>query len=280
MISSEKGKGSPNKLHSLTILAFIFIIFLVWFEHRPRVPSKNTIEGMHSALCQKLTNHESDFVEHKKINMASPSVKKTGPSQPEVDDQLLKKIHNIPIVGGGMNSEERDFLASAYRKHTTVFEWGMGASSVLANILNVKKLVSVDSAVEWVEKTSDMVNNKEYVFHYVDIGKIAAWGKPVEAPSEKWLNYSAKVNDEKEPFDVYLVDGRFRVACACAALLHAKESSYVFIHDFNRAIYQGILEVAEKVGQVDKLVKLKLKADIPRQDIENMYNKYKYNYAR
>jgi len=196
------------------------------------------------------------------------------------DSEILTKIHEIPISGGGMTSEERDFLASAYTKQTTVFEWGMGASSVLANIIGVERLVSVDNVDEWVEKTRQMVSNNNYDFHYVDTGKIRDWGKPTEPKSDKWLNYSAKVNDEKESFDVYLVDGRFRVACACAALLHAKESSYIFIHDFDRDYYQGILEVAERVGQVGKLVKLKLKDGVLREKIEIMYNTFKFNWER
>ena len=155
----------------------------------------------------------------------------------------------------------------------------MGSSSVLANFIGVKKLVSVDNVKQWVENTENKVNNPNYKFNFVNIGDVIAWGRPKDTvPKNSWLKYSMIVQKEQEPFDVYLVDGRFRMACALQALLHGRSNSFVMIHDFERDYYQVILEVTEKINQVGKLVQLKKTAD--NQKIRKMYEEYKYNFNK
>lgn len=237
--------------------------------------------GDHSRNKLEDISHGRLFIKNKNIpveNVAVPTEDIATTDDVDTTDDLQQIVSSIPITGGGMTNAERIFLGNEYTKDTKVFEWGMGKSSVLANMLHVKKLVSVDNAAKWVNITMQNIDNERYVFQYVDIGKIAMWGTPIEGRSEKWLNYSRKVYDEEEPFDVYLVDGRFRIACACAALLHAKETSIIFIHDFERGYYQRILEVTDKIEQVGKLVKLKVKNGIARQNIENLWEKYKYDW--
>ena len=188
----------------------------------------------------------------------------------------LKEFEN-PFSGGGMSEQEQEFLLQTYQSAASVFEWGMGSSSSLANYAGVNELVSVDSVQSWVENTKKVVQNERYKFTHVDIGQVGAWGTPTGPKILKWLDYSNKVNDESKSFDVYLVDGRFRVACACMALLHGRDDSYVMIHDFERDYYQEILHVAEKMHQVGKLVKIKKKHNVEEQ-INNMWEKNKYDY--
>ena len=182
-----------------------------------------------------------------------------------------------PFSGGGMSKDEQDFLEQTYRHSTSIFEWGMGSSSALANYVGVNTLVSVDSYLKWVKKTKSVVNNDNYRFQYVNIGDVGAYGVPIGPQSISWLDYSMKVNDETKPFDIYLVDGRFRVACACMALLHGRADSYVMIHDFQREHYQEILQVADKVEQIGILVKLKKKTGTDSA-LQDMWEKYKYDY--
>ncbi len=194
------------------------------------------------------------------------------------DFQIEKNKRFInPFSGGGMTTDEQEFLEKTYRHSASVFEWGMGSSSALAAYAGIAKLVSVDSFSEWVEKTKSAVKNNKYNFQFVNIGPVGDWGIPKEKQNIKWLEYSKKVSDEANPFDVYLVDGRFRVACACRALLHGRDDSLIMIHDFQRDYYQDILHVAEKVQQVGKLVKLKRKQNMEKQ-IQAMWEKYKYDY--
>ena len=50
-----------------------------------------------------------------------------------------------PFSGGGMSEKEQEFLLQSYKQSHSVFEWGMGSSSALANYVGVDTLVSVDS---------------------------------------------------------------------------------------------------------------------------------------
>ena len=71
----------------------------------------------------------------------------------------------------------------------------------------------------------------------------------------------APLDLEDEPFDVYIVDGRYRVACACISFLHAlktggnMESVRVGIHDNHEEERRyGILrDVADVVVENHKL---------------------------
>ena len=102
------------------------------------------------------------------------------------------------FFGGGMTTDERAFLRDVYTDTTSIFEWGMGASSVLASEMRIPILVSVDNAKDWVHKTSSTVNNKNYAFHWVDTGEIGKWGKPTQPATQQWLQYSEKVYDEPD----------------------------------------------------------------------------------
>ena len=190
-----------------------------------------------------------------------------------------ESANTVPTMffGGGMTTDERAFLRDVYTDTTSIFEWGMGASSVLASEMQIPMLVSVDNAKDWVHKTSSTVNNKNYAFYWVDTGEIGKWGKPTQPPTQQWLQYSKKVYDEPNAFDVYLVDGRFRVACACAALLHASDESFVMIHDFDREYYHVILEVSDKIKQVGKLVQLKRRSSDDSR-VKALWEKYKYDF--
>ena len=84
----------------------------------------------------------------------------------------------------------------------------------------------------------------------------------------------------EKPFDVYFVDGRFRVACVCQALLHGHKDSIVILHDFvqQRPWYHQILNVAKKITQVDKMIILKRRDNATNNMIQNMWEKNKYDY--
>ena len=195
------------------------------------------------------------------------------------DTKTKDKNFQDPFSGGGMSRAEKKFLASVYEKSNSVFEWGMGSSSVLANYIGVKKLVSVDNVEQWVQNTKNQVNNPSYKFNFVNIGDVVEWGRPKDtAPKPSWLEYSMAVQQEQEPFDVYLVDGRFRMACAFQALLHGRDDSFVMIHDFERDYYQVVLEVTEKIEQVGKLVQLRKTAD--DEKIRELYEEYKFNFNK
>ena len=56
-----------------------------------------------------------------------------------------------PFAGGGMTLNEQRLLAGVLDQSSSVFEWGMGSSTILAMFMNVTKLTSVDSSLKWVQ---------------------------------------------------------------------------------------------------------------------------------
>jgi len=196
-----------------------------------------------------------------------------------------------PLIGfhdkfsqGGMTAIEQDLLAKTYGKSSSVFEWGMGSSTLIAEYMGIKRLVGVDSANPWVENVRDIIKHPNYKLIHADIGRIVKFGNPRDqSMKETWPFYSMEVDHETEPFDVYLVDGRFRVACAARALLHGRADSFVFFHDFERDVYQVILEVADKVEEVhskstkkNTFVMLQRKTAATDAEIEALWETYKY----
>ena len=186
------------------------------------------------------------------------------------------------IFGGGMRADEEEELARRYRAASSVFEWGMGSSTLIAAHSGVSRLSAVDSSEKWVEKcrgalasaARDAVEYK-YRLVYVSVGAIGKWGIPTEdAAKPLWKGYSEAVDDESDAFDVYLVDGRFRVACACRAMLHGGAEALIVVHDFERPQYQALLKVATKLAQVDTLAVLRKRKSTTRDELEKMWQAY------
>ncbi len=73
-------------------------------------------------------------------------------------------------------------------------------------------------------------------------------------------------------FDVVLVDGRYRVACALRALKYTDQESVVIIHDFHRRVYHVVLDYYEVVERADTLIVLRKKKNLPFP--QDVYDKY------
>ena len=93
---------------------------------------------------------------------------------------------------------------------------------------------------------------------------------------------------EQCPFDVYLVDGRFRTACAILALLHSSRGGHdtkILMHDFTsplrvHASYKEMLRVADVVeSSGNSLVALKRKQGVTDEMLHEMYLEFGSNSA-
>ena len=179
---------------------------------------------------------------------------------------------------GGMDAQEIRLFSNILANVTSVFEWGMGTSTLLAYKQNIKTLTAVDSSSIWVESLKTKLHESSYVFKHVDIGPVMGWGMPVDNKFKKqWPKYSQTVNENHMAFDVYLVDGRFRVACACMALQHGHEESLVIVHDWNRKQYHILLTLSNIVHLVHNLVVLKRKPDLNLKKLRQVWEQYKEN---
>jgi len=96
------------------------------------------------------------------------------------------------------------------------------------------------------------------------------------------MHQLSALQSEKLPFDVYLVDGRYRVASACAAFLHAskygKKNVSVLMHDYHERpeyyVVQDFADIIER-SPSGNLVLFQRKTDTTDEDIFANWVKYK-----
>ena len=157
---------------------------------------------------------------------------------------------------------------------SSYFEYGCGGSTFLVNSYpNIKKIVSIDSCAEWIEKTKTQISNSVKVnFYYVDInGNCTGWGAPIDkSKMSDWIKYPNSILKQKEDFDLILIDGRFRVACCAAAAIKMSTDSVLLLHDCHR--YKDI--PLTKINQAESLA-VYVKANFDEEELTNIIDKYK-----
>jgi len=172
-------------------------------------------------------------------------------------------------------------------------EFGSGGSTVATLSSSQAIIYSVESSKFWVEymrhkytiiEKSEKENRLSYI--YADIGNVGMWGIPEvsdkENNPEKYLNYSKRVFEQypkMKEANVVLIDGRFRVACLLSALLETKDNTTFIFHDYwNRPEYHPIKIFVDYIDGVDTLMVCKKKAHASDKEIQEEYDKYKYDY--
>jgi hypothetical protein len=202
---------------------------------------------------------------------------------PNHNHAVEKKDYEIGVSmkrgTGGLYDTDRTLLANIYSSVDSVFEFGLGESTKIAAWVGVPRYVGVDSDADWVTNVRDEVNMNHFRFIFADIGATGNYGKPKNENLQKIpLSYqSAPLNDEMEAFDFYLIDGRYRVACACAAMLHAMSrggdmKKIMFgIHDYFRADYHQLESVADIVKKSELMSVFQVKPITTEHDIYQMW---------
>jgi hypothetical protein len=167
-----------------------------------------------------------------------------------------------------MTDGERELLRSFLRCSLNYLEFGCGGSTVMACSLVKKSVMSVESSLDWLQKVevycaSQPTAIKPELIH-ADIGPVKQLGYPLDVGSrDLWHNYHDSVWSHKGAIDadLYLIDGRFRVACFMQTLLRTTSSAVIIIHDFaNRAHYHVIREFAHEIAAVEMLSVFQRKA--------------------
>ena len=150
---------------------------------------------------------------------------------------------------------ESAFFFAEIDKNKKVLEYGSGQSTIeIAERCN--KIISIEHQEEWYNKNApSKPSNCEILLRkptlpYSEGGHCGTYDEfkdYIEAPLSK------------APFDVIFIDGRARVACSsiCGKLGH--KDTVVFVHDFERPEYQGVLQYLELITVVEKMAKFKLK---------------------
>lgn len=237
------------------------------------------------------------------MTTTTSEISQSTPSSLSLFDKMHKELHkraalpnhsaerkkyevgvSIPRGDGGLMDSDRELLAEIYSSADSVFEFGLGESTKIAAWVGVPRYVGVDSHANWVTNTRKEVNMDHFRFIFADIGDTVQYGKPKNDKLQKIpLSYqSAPLNDEMEAFDFYLVDGRYRVACACSSMLHAMSRGgnmaevMVGVHDYynmGRDEYHELEQIGDVVRKADRLAVFKVKSNTTELDIYQMWEK-------
>ncbi len=161
--------------------------------------------------------------------------------------------------------EVAETVEAAYGRAEAILEYGSGGSTVLAARLG-KRVFAVESDREWAAATGAWIAEHHpqapvRVVH-ADIGPTGEWGKPY-GPERMadFYRYPMAIWDDPEfrhP-DVILIDGRFRLACICTALLRIERETLVLFDDYaGRLDYHQIERLVKPVRTVERMAVFEL----------------------
>jgi len=210
----------PTKINRLGVFLFgaALIAFVKMIHCSPPQPTKEILNEPHDSITrsafdsalEKATSraHEVVRTERRQFNLKTWNHKTTG----------------------GLKDLDRLKLAAIYRNASSVFEWGLGESSYIAAEVDVPRYGGVDSDAAWVSAARDK-SPQHFRFHLGDIGPTGNWGRPVGGDHPKaYINYQFTPLATEKAFEVYMVDGRMRTACALVAVNICTERCAVSMH--------------------------------------------------
>jgi hypothetical protein len=159
-----------------------------------------------------------------------------------------------------MSDNEQKLFEATLKPARGYLEFGAGGSTCLATSLVQGTVITIDSSQEWLDRVQQSCGQEyraKLTLVHVDIGATGEWGYPADNNARhRWPDYHSSVwrQDGSSDADLYMIDGRFRVACFMQVLLHSQRSSLIMIHDFCiRNNYHIIREVAREVAVADSL---------------------------
>lgn len=140
-------------------------------------------------------------------------------------------------------------------------EFGSGASTVLAASMVKDWVIAFDSSQTWLDRVGESCRERktrlEPALSYVDIGETGEWGFPKdETARERWPCYHSSMWGDARlaQADLYLVDGRFRLACFAQILLHCGDRAFIAFHDYaSRPHYHAAAALGREVVRVGDL---------------------------
>ncbi len=125
-----------------------------------------------------------------------------------------------------------DFLKAKLRKNWTVFEWGSGNSTLFLS-QHVKRVVSLEHNKEWYEKMNCCLPEN------VDLKY---------CPLDYDGDYCRAILEEKDKFDLIVIDGRDRVHCAENAAKKLNNNGVIIWDDTDVSYYRQGIDYLKKEG--------------------------------
>jgi hypothetical protein len=167
-----------------------------------------------------------------------------------------------------MTKKEEEYFFSHLNTSQNVLEYGSGEStSQIANRVN--SVLSVEHDLHWHEKVEKTLPKNAKVVHVATKYPHDHQKEPIHNADGNPDNFQDYVNypltlDKK--FDLILIDGRCRAACAKVCTQIAHDDTIIFIHDFSippispsRKSYLKALDYLDIVDNCGTLYKFSIK---------------------
>lgn len=187
--------------------------------------------------------------------------------------------HMKPVL-----SEAELVLFTSFLGHADSYlEFGAGGSTCLAASRVRRSVVSVDSSRDWMQRVAAACAARQGLtpeLLVVDIGPLGQWGWPADnSARSRWPDYHEAVwqAPERAEADVFMVDGRFRVACVMQILLRCRPNAVICVHDFSeRPDYHPIRDVAHELASADTLSVFQRRAGQDEGRIRAMLEQHRF----
>ena len=166
--------------------------------------------------------------------------------------------------------DEAEAVRAAFERAGTILEYGSGGSTVMAAEMPGKTVVSVESDAAWARGMQAWfadhppAEGTTIEVLWADIGPTKEWGHPAEDSGwRRYARYPLKVW-ERAGFapEVVLVDGRFRVGCALAALFRAPAPLTLMFDDYAPRHHYHVVE--DYLGRPDMVGRMAVWKVTPR----------------
>jgi hypothetical protein len=186
------------------------------------------------------------------------------------------QVPDVPFMPAAVVDRMQELLDGA----TCYLEYGTGGTTLLAGRLGVPLSYCVESDPSWLSavehRLKAMAPTGRHVLLHADIGPVDRWGFPTTIPLDTaagdyalgvWRRLEA---DGASP-EVVLVDGRFRVACFLASLLHARPGTRIVFDDYlDRPYYQVAETVVAPRSFHDRAAEFVVPERMPRDFVWNV----------
>lgn len=165
-----------------------------------------------------------------------------------------------------MPDPEAEVLRAAYRAASVIGEYGAGGSTAFAATECRARLFSVESDRDWVTKLQLWIDAHatdpgRITLHHCDIGPTGPWGRPTQPARwhSFWTYPFALWQDPSFDPDLVLIDGRFRIACLAACMIHCRKPLTVLFDDYaERPYYHEVERIIPRAGLTGRLARFEV----------------------
>lgn len=184
-----------------------------------------------------------------------------------------------------MTADDTALLSALLRSADNYVEFGCGGSTVLAAGLVGGSIITVDSSADWLARVREACADKpaQPRLLHADIGPTREWGYPSDhATRDRWPRYHGRpwAEPAAAAADLFLIDGRFRVACTMQVLLRCRPEALIVVHDYRpRREYHAIEQFARPIAETAELVVLQRRTGFSPGDAAALLLKHAFDPA-